>query len=196
MGLLWGCLLFSLICLSFWNWGYIQFVFFILYSHLQTFYQCSHAYKHIHNLLFFYSFLFALFCVPFFAKSSHAPPKPFFLTHSPNQRTVLSCSSLQMPVTAQSPMVCELKLSAPPLSSANKWTPVYFAVKWPMMDMYVDKCLSVSYPVYEDVCIFTTLSFRIVSLWFSVSGSVSLTVLRSEIWTVYVHVLDLYDIFI
>lgn len=38
-------------------------------------------------------------------------------------------------------------------------------------------------PVYEDVCTFITLPFSIVSLWFYVSGRVSLAVLRSEICT-------------
>ena len=36
-------------------------------------------------------------------------------------------------------------------------------------------------PVYEDVCTFMVLSLSIVSLWFSVSGSVFLAVLRSKI---------------
>lgn len=75
-------------------------------------------------LEFFLFFPFCSLLFSLFAKTSHVPPKPSFPTHSPKQRTVLSCSSLQMPVTARSPMVCEqVVCPALLLSSANEWTP-------------------------------------------------------------------------
>lgn len=75
--------------------------------------------------LFFFHFVF-----PFCQILSCAPKT--LLPHTfPKQRTVLSCSSLQMPVTAQPPMVCEHKVlcPAPLLSSGNEWNPVHGAVK-------------------------------------------------------------------
>lgn len=82
-------------------------------------------------------------------------------------------------------MVCEHKVvcPAPLLSSANEWTPIHGAVKVTVTyDGFIHiKNVSQSLdPVYEDVCTCITLPFSIVSLWFSVSGSVSLTVLRYE----------------
>lgn len=55
---------------------------------------------------YFSSFFFTPFC--------QIPTQNLPFSHK--QRTVLSCSSLQMPVTAQSPMVCEHKVICPILS--------------------------------------------------------------------------------
>lgn len=150
-------------------------------------------------------FLFSPFCsrlFSLFAKTSHVPPKPSFPTHSPKQRTVLSCSSLQMPVTARSPMVCEqVVCPAPLLSSANEWTPSTWCNEsdlwWTYTSKNVSHCLD---PVYDDVCLFTfiILPFSIVSLCFiSLFMEVLwLAVLKSEIWTVgdyeYAHMWTLF----
>lgn len=96
-------------------------------------------------------FLFSPFCsllFSLFTKTSHVPPKPSFLIHSPKQKTVHSCPSLQMQVTARSPMVCEQVVPPAPLpSSANEWIPI----TWYSYDDASDgpihlKCLSVSWP--------------------------------------------------
>lgn len=132
----------------------VHFYFFsVLYIHSRR--RCAGACfsKDILDLSLF--FLFSPFCsllFSLFTKTSHVPPKPSFLTHSPKQKTVHSCPSLQMQVTARSPMVCEQVV--PPaslLSSANEWIPV----TWYSYDEASDgpkhlKCLSVSWPSDDD----------------------------------------------
>ncbi len=84
-----------------------------------------------HLLLEFFILPFLLSFVFPVCQILSCAPKTFLPHTFPKQRTVLSCSSLQMPVTAQSPMVCEHKVvcPAPLLSSANEWIPVHGAVK-------------------------------------------------------------------
>lgn len=139
---MWVCC--EAVCVSLWSVSHFKIMFFFF-----SFYIYKHSTRTVvrtntFTTWVFYSSLFALFRFPFLPN-----PLKTFLPHTfPKQRTVLSCSSLQMPVTAQSPMVCEHKVVclAPLLSSANKWTPLHGAVKVTYDGLKHIKCLSVSLP--------------------------------------------------
>lgn len=122
----------------------------------------------------FYSSLFALFCFPLFAKSSHVSAQNLpSLTHFPNQRTVLSCPSLQMPVTAQSPMVCEHKVVCPTPFLSHWMDPSTQCSK--VTVTVTHDGLSVSWPsVWRCVYLYYSSLQYCFSVFLSVSGDVSL----------------------
>lgn len=93
--------------LSFCDGDYFYFLFSTFYTVISTVMPTN-----TFTAWVFYSSLFALFVFSFPPFFICHPPKTF-LPHTPKQRTVLSCPSLQMPLTAQSPMVCELKVVCP-----------------------------------------------------------------------------------
>lgn len=90
-----------------------------------------------------------------------------------------------MPVTARSPMVCEqVVCPAPLLSLANKWTPVYGAMKVTYDELIHLKMSHCVDPVYKDACL-PLLSFPLVLFlcvfYLFIYESLGLAVLKSEI---------------
>lgn len=192
MGLLWACSLVSLICLSFWNWCYIQFIFSFYSIYSSTNILLAQSCRETHLLLEFFILPFLLsFVFPLCQILSHAPKTS--LPHTfPKQRTVLSCPPLQKPVTAQSPMVCEHKVvcPAPLLPSANEWTPVHGAVKVTVTyDGFIHIKMSLSRPsVWKCLYLYySSLKFCFFVGFFLFFWSVCLAVPRSEMWTVGDH---------
>lgn len=116
-----------------------------------------------HSLLEFFTlpFFFALFCFSPFAKflPKTCPPHTF-----PKQTTVLSCSSPQMPVTTQSPMVCEREVFCPAPFLSQR---VHGAVKVTVTSDGFKTRKNVSQSldlVFEDVCTSIALPLSIVSV--------------------------------
>lgn len=143
MGWLWGCLLFSLICLSFWNWGYILGFFHSIWS--STIILPVQSCKQTHSLLaFFLFFPFCFLLCSLFAKSSHVPPKLSFLTHSPTRGQFSVARLFRCQLQHSHQWYVSTKLSALRLSSANEWTPVHSAVVTYDGHVHIQMSLSLS----------------------------------------------------